>query len=295
MKEKAEHEEEVKVLKENTNKMINEAIHVAMSQKNNEIQEDLLLIANDRDEWKRKYDTLIEKMDNNKPIDENVLSNKMLVLERELKQSHEDSGRLANRTQTMEDRCLKAEMKYKECQRKLETAQKSLAQMQDVAMMKSSPRLRTNSLASSNSFVLEPAPPSPSLSSSKDVTSTPTKKNKDTNVAAATRTSPLQKYQEAMKTITKLNNDIIRLNSKIIKLDIENVEWKMKAKEQQRMVDQMMNQSPSLENIDSHTSFSSAVDLLKREMLRREHEHNIERMKLQAHLLRVSFFKRKIL
>ena len=50
-----------------------------------------------------------------------------------------------------------------------------------------------------------------------------------------------------------------------------------------------------LENIDSHTSFSSAVDLLKREMLRREHEHNIERMKLQAHLLRVSFFKRKIL
>ena len=71
--------------------------------------------------------------------------------------------------------------------------------------------------------------------------------------------------------------------------------WKVKANEQQRMVDQMLtngeDHSTSASSASSDSSSpatsSSDVALLRREMLRREHENNVAQTKLQAHLLRV--------
>ena len=81
----------------------------------------------------------------------------------------------------------------------------------------------------------------------------------------------------------------------MLKLEVENVAWKVKANEQQRMVDQMLTNgedhstsaSSSSSSSSSPSTSSSDVALLRREMLRREHENNVAQTKLQAHLLRV--------
>ena len=306
-----------------------EATEEAINTATAEMTEDLTLMTNDRDEWKEKHDVYLRKEEAEESLDEPTLNRQVALLEKELKQVHGDAAGLAERTNTMERRCMEAEMKWKDAVRAQDKTQKEFIQLQRDRSEASSPRLRTPSLVVGDDIIMLPVSSTPTLLSKSGGAGgsggkTPrsrsgNKRNgndhnddsassKDQNISTPiARSSPAQKYQAARATIAKLNTTIKNLNKKMLTLDVENQEWKLKESEQRRVVERMLKDTSSSNNLLSSPAASSgkqqqqskkqsihqivenqpSVDLLKREMLRREHESELEKMRLQAHLLRV--------
>ena len=246
--------------------------------------------------------------------DEPTLYRKVALMEKEMKQVHEDAATLAERGGRLERRCHEAETKAQQAEKRMKATEAKLQQYESSAESKQEIKvadsvygkralLSPKSLASSPTMNGAEAPSSLAMGYlSRSATpdklargrlSSGSSLSNDGNLlspggkgtASAKRQ---QKYQAAQAQIATLVDRNSELESRIIHME-EECKRLMSLNHQNSKVHGLLsavNKGNFYESGDSGKE-QTEVEALRQELLRREYESEVEKTKLQAHLLRV--------